>query len=123
MGRTGGQPRFLSTKRGGCPHVSDHEKLAVGPFLCSIGKPFLRPDLALSSPPQTFQKSVIILQPPRRGFSVGGGVLCLVLRHDVTGEDLGSVECQEITLDMICASVLKIQRWWDPVDLARSPRG
>jgi hypothetical protein len=38
----------------------------------------------------------------------------LVLRHDVTGEDLGSVECQEITLEMICVSVLKIQRWWTP---------
>jgi hypothetical protein len=56
----------------------------------------------------------------------------LVLRHNVTGEDLGIVERQEITLDMICASVLKIQRWWeavlrwdksDPVDLARSHRG
>jgi hypothetical protein len=29
----------------------------------------------------------------------------LVLRHDVTGEDLGIVERQEITPDMICASV------------------
>ena len=38
----------------------------------------------------------------------------MVLRHDVTGEDLGIVERQEITLDMICASVLKIQRWWRP---------
>jgi hypothetical protein len=52
-----------------------------------------------------FRESVIILQPPRRGFSVGGGVLCLVLRHDVTGEDLGIVERQDITPDMICGSV------------------
>jgi hypothetical protein len=42
----------------------------------------------------------------------------LVLRHDVTGEDLGLVERQEITPDMICASVSEypavveaVQRW------------
>ena len=29
----------------------------------------------------------------------------MVLRHDVTGEDLGIVERQDITPDMICASV------------------
>jgi hypothetical protein len=29
----------------------------------------------------------------------------LVLRHDVTGEDLGIVERQDITPDMICGSV------------------
>ena len=48
---------------------------------------------------------MIILQPSRRGFSIGEGVLCLVLRHGVTGEDLGIVERQDITPDMICASV------------------
>jgi hypothetical protein len=51
-GANWGQPGLLSTKREGRPHVSDHEKLALGPFLCSIRKPFLRPDLALSSPPR-----------------------------------------------------------------------
>jgi hypothetical protein len=43
-------------KREGTLKYRDHEKgrtrIAFGPFLCSIRKPFLRPDLALSSPPR-----------------------------------------------------------------------